>query len=151
MNDISNFIQKLNKEEIDTIKLLFVNCEKNLYDKFTQTWENLSNLRIEIAPLIKRNKMKIIEEEKRKKEEEGERKKREEEKRKKEEEEKRKRRFNIIKTLLEEDYGLSNNGWSDEELMRKIEKYSNDNKAISKIVEMIGEELLELKMNQKNF
>ena len=35
--------------------------------------------------------------------------------------------------------------------MRKIEKYSNDNKAISKIVEMIGEELLELKMNQKNF
>ena len=75
----------------------------------------------------------------------------EEEKRKKEEEEKKKRRFNIIKTLLEEDYGLSNNGWSDEELMRKIEKYSNDNKAISKIVEMIGEELLELKMNQKNF
>ena len=54
-------------------------------------------------------------------------------------------------TLLEEDYGLSNSGWSDEELMRKIEKYSNDNKTISKTVEMIGEELLELKMNQKNF
>ena len=66
VNDVSNFIQKLNKEEINTIKLLFVNCEKNLYDKFTQTWENL---RIEIAPLIKRNKLKIIEEEKRKKEE----------------------------------------------------------------------------------
>ena len=108
-------------------------------------------MRTYIAPLLKRNKLKIIEEEKRKKEEEGERKKREEEKRKKEEEEKRKRRFNIIKTLLEEDYGLSNSGWSDEELMRKIEKYSNDNKAISKIVEMIGEELLEVKMNQKNF
>ena len=188
-NEMNKILEEIknNKEEIDTIKLLFVNCEKNLCDKFTQTWENLSNLRNEIDPLIKRNKMNIVEEEKRekeeeekrekeleekrKKEEEEKRKKEEEEKRKKEEEEKRKKkleekrkkveediisedRFNKIKNILEEDYTLSNVGWSDEEVMRKIESNLNDEiknlfdtdekEAINKIVEIIGIEILDL-------
>ena len=63
-------------------------------------------------------------------------------------------RFNKIKNKLEEDYNLSNVGWSDEELKKKIQNNLNDDlnnlfgtdeeEAISKIVEMIGEELLEL-------
>ena len=63
-------------------------------------------------------------------------------------------RFNKIKNKLEEDYNLSNIGWSDEELKNKIHKNLNDDlnnlfgtdedEAIGKIVEMIGEELLEL-------
>ena len=62
-------------------------------------------------------------------------------------------RFNKIKNKLEEDYNLSNVGWSDEELKKKIQNNLNDDlnnlfgtdeeEAISKIVEMIGEELLE--------
>ena len=109
-------------------------------------------------------KRKKEEEEKRKKEEEEKRKKEEEEKKNKEEEEKRKKeeeeniisedRFNKIKNKLEEDYNLSNVGWSDKELKEKIQNNLNDDlnnllgtdedEAISKIVEMIGEELLEL-------
>ena len=63
-------------------------------------------------------------------------------------------RFNKIKNRLEEDYNLSNIGWSDEELKNNIQKNLNDDlnnlfgtdedDAIGKIVEMIGEELLEL-------
>ena len=63
-------------------------------------------------------------------------------------------RFNKIKNILEEDYTLSNVGWSDEEVMRKIESNLNDEiknlfdtdekEAINKIVEIIGIEILDL-------
>ena len=82
---------------------------------------------------------------------------------KKEEKEKRKKeekdiisqdRFNKIKNKLEEDYAISTLGWSDEELKKIIENnlnddlnnlfYNDEDEAISKIVEMIGEAILEL-------
>ncbi len=60
--------------------------------------------------------------------------------------------FYKIKDKLEEDYNLSDEGWSDEELISKIENQFNsfnlfdidENEKIDKIVENIGEELLEL-------
>ncbi len=67
-------------------------------------------------------------------------------------------RFQLIKMKLEEDYYLSEAGWTDEELKKKIDRNLNDEiknlfdtdedddeyEAISKIVEAIGEELLEI-------
>ena len=58
--------------------------------------------------------------------------------------------FEKIKNKLEEDYSLSNSGWSDEQLMQKIlnnltdefKKNLNDDSVIDKIGELIGEELL---------
>ena len=64
--------------------------------------------------------------------------------------------FVKIKEKLEEDYGLSNSGWSDEFLKEKIIKYyknekvieafkSNDDEAIiSSICELIGEDILNI-------
>ena len=62
--------------------------------------------------------------------------------------------FQKIKDKLEEDYSLSNSGWSDDELMKKIldnlsdelkEKIGkDDDEVIVKISELIGEELLEM-------
>ena len=60
--------------------------------------------------------------------------------------------FQKIKDKLEEDYSLSNSGWSDDELMKKIldnlsdelkEKIGKDDEeVIVRIGELIGEELL---------
>ena len=62
--------------------------------------------------------------------------------------------FNKIKQKLEEDYSLSNTGWSDHYLMEKIYDYLNeeligllgkdDEKVISGICEIIGEEILDM-------
>ena len=60
--------------------------------------------------------------------------------------------FQKIKDKLEEDYSLSNSGWSDDDLMKKIldnlddelkEKIGkDDDEVIVRIGELIGEELL---------
>ena len=65
--------------------------------------------------------------------------------------------FNMIKKKLEDDYSLSNRGWSDNELMEKIYSYidnydkklielcgKNKDIVVEKIVEIVGEELLEI-------
>ena len=60
--------------------------------------------------------------------------------------------FQKIKDKLEEDYSLSNSGWSDDDLIKKIvdnlydelkEKIGkDDDEVIGRIGELIGEELL---------
>ena len=60
--------------------------------------------------------------------------------------------FQKIKDKLEEDYSLSNSGWSDDDLIKKIldnlydelkEKTGkDDDEVIGRIGELIGEELL---------
>ena len=62
--------------------------------------------------------------------------------------------FNEIKQKLEDDYSLSCAGWSDHYLMEKIYDYLNeeligllgkdDEKVISGICELLGEELLDI-------
>ena len=62
--------------------------------------------------------------------------------------------FNEIKNKLEEDYSLSNAGWSDDKLMKKINHNldeelkgligKDDEAVINKISELLGEELLDI-------